>query len=234
MPFRVLALKIVSDAYLGQCFCQQQIRGVREMSKTSHVPKESSCRYPVEEINNFFTGPVLSHAAAVDRLREQNPFMRSTHESGYWVFTDGKLILEALQNPDIFSSSVVTPLESDPPYKWIPEMLDPPEHTTWRQLLAPHFAPKPMSRLEDKVRQRCIDLVDSFASSGHCDFLRDFAWRYPTTIFMELMGLPIEGLDQFLAWEHEILHQVEGADPDHSKAFTAMLSVMEYFTGLIE
>ena len=164
------------------------------------------CPYPVREFNNATTGPVLSHAEEIDALRAEYPFMRSTFANGFWVMAGAELIRDALQQPETFSSTVVTVLDSDPPYKWIPEMLDPPEHTVWRQLLAPHFAPRAMERLEDKVRGRCVDVIAEFAGRGHCDFLRDFAWRYPTTIFMELMGLPLEGLDQFLEWEHQILH----------------------------
>ena len=192
------------------------------------------CPYPVREYDNATAGPVLSHAEEIDALRTEHPFMRSTYGNGFWVLTTAEMIREALQHPDILSSSVVTVQDPDPPYKWIPEMLDPPEHTTWRQLLAPHFAPKAMERLEGKVRQRCLSLIEGFAGSGHCDFLRDFAWRYPTTIFMELMGLPLEGLEQFLEWEHQILHPSAEDDPEHSQGLEAMLAVMGYFSELIE
>jgi cytochrome P450 len=193
-----------------------------------------TCPYPAHDFNPNLLGPALSHVEAVDVLRDEHPFMRSTHATGFWVLTGGDLIRDALQHPQVFSSTVVTPLESDPPYKWIPEMLDPPEHTKWRQLLSPHFAPKVMEALEGNVQQRCAELIDAFARTGHCDFLRDFAWCYPTTIFMELMGLPLDGLEQFLAWEHDILHLPADEDPDHGKAFAAMLAVMGYFTELIE
>ena len=196
--------------------------------------KEQGCPYPVHEFNNATAGgPVLSHAEEVDRLRHEHPFMRSTYGNGFWAFTSSELIREALQRPEVFSSSVVTVQDSDPPYKWIPEMLDPPEHTVWRQLLAPHFAPKVMEKLEDRVRRRCVSLVEGLADEGHCDFLRDFAWRYPTSIFMELMGLPLDGLEQFLAWEHQILHPSEG-DNFEEQSFEAMMAVVGYFTELIE
>ena len=85
------------------------------------------CPYPVEEFNNFLHGPVLSHVEAIDRRGERAPFVRSTFGPGFWVFTEGDLVQQALQSPQRFSSSVVTPLEPDPQYLWIPEMLDPPE-----------------------------------------------------------------------------------------------------------
>ena len=194
----------------------------------------AECPYPVREFNSAGTGPVLSHAEEIDALREEHPFMRSTFGNGFWVMSGAEEIREALQHPETFSSSVVTVHDPDPPYKWIPEMLDPPEHTVWRQLLAPHFAPRVMEKLEDKVRERCIEVIGTFSGAGHCDFLRDFAWRYPTTIFMELMGLPPDGLEQFLDWEHRILHPSADDDPDNATAIEAMLAVMGYFTELIE
>jgi len=190
--------------------------------------------YPVCVFNEATTGAVLSHAEEIDGLRAKHPFVRSTYGNGFWVFTDAALIRDALQHPGVFSSTVVTVHDPDPPYKWIPEMLDPPEHTVWRQLLAPHFAPRAMERLEDRVRERCVELIEEIADTGHCDFLRDFAWRYPTTIFMELMGLPLDGLDQFLAWEHQILHPSVGDDPERTGAFEAMMAVMGYFSELME
>jgi cytochrome P450 len=206
------------------------------MTNAHTLTDARGCPYPVREFNSATTGPVLSHAEEIDALRAENPFMRSTYANGFWVMAGAEMIRDALQQPEIFSSTVVTVLDSDPPYKWIPEMLDPPEHTVWRQLLAPHFAPRAMERLEDKVRGRCVDVIAQFAAKGHCDFLRDFAWRFPTTIFMELMGLPLDGLEQVLEWEHQILHPSAGADPEQSQsqAFDAMMAVMGYFTELIE
>jgi cytochrome P450 len=202
-------------------------------TETSH--EVGGTGYPVMEFNNFETGPVMSHIEDIDKLRAIHPFVRSTFgPTGFWVLTESGAIREALQHPEIFSSTVVTPLEADPPYRWIPEMLDPPEHTKWRHLLAPHFAPRLMERMEEKVRERCIEIIDGFAGRGHCDFLRDFAWRYPTTIFMDLMGMPLDGLDEFLSWEHDILHLTGEEDPDRSRAIAAMIAVQQYFSDLIE
>jgi cytochrome P450 len=190
--------------------------------------------YPVRVFDEATIGPVLSHAEAIDALRAEHPFVRSTYGNGFWVFTSAALVRDALQHPNVFSSTVVSVHDPDPPYQWIPEMLDPPEHTVWRQLLAPHFAPRAMERLEDRIRERCVELLEAIAGDGHCDFLRDFAWRYPTAIFMELMGLPVEELDQFLAWEHAILHPSAEDDSERTAASEAMVAVLGYFTDLIE
>ena len=96
------------------------------------------------------------------------------------MFTDAEVIREGLQHPELFSSSSVDLHDPDPPYLWIPEMLDPPLHTKWRHLLAPMFSPQAMARLEDGVRTRSKQLIDGFARRGRCDFYQEFAYRYPT------------------------------------------------------
>ena len=62
---------------------------------------------------------------------------------------DYDIILDGLQHPELFSNSVLVPEDPDPPYKWIPVMLDPPEHTKWRQLLAAWFSPRRFDKMAD-------------------------------------------------------------------------------------
>jgi cytochrome P450 len=188
----------------------------------------ASVAIPTVEFDHTGTLPVLGHVRQFIELQDQyRPWVRSTTGRGFWVLTDGNVIREGLQKPDLFSSSSVDLQDPNPPYLWIPEMLDPPLHTKWRQFLAPEFAPKPMADLEPRVQSRCVELIERLVDRGRCDFLNEFAYRYPTTIFMELMGLPLDGLDQFLAWEDDILHN-PGVD-DGTRALQAMMAVQEYF-----
>ncbi|MGE0309714.1 MAG: cytochrome P450, partial [Acidimicrobiia bacterium] len=118
----------------------------------------------------------------------------------------------------------------NPPYMWIPEMLDPPIHTKWRQLLGPLFSPAAIAKLEDRVRARFNEIIDEIAPRGECDYVADVALRFPNTIFMELMGLPVADAAQFQQWETDILHS-GGAHGD--RALNAMNEVIAYFAGLI-
>jgi len=190
---------------------------------------------PTTEYNPALVQPVLGHARKLDSLRETyQPFFRSSFRDGFWVFTDSDAIRDGLQHPDLFSSRSVDLYDPDPQYLWIPEMLDPPEHTRWRQLLAPLFSPGAVARMEDGVRRTCVEMVESFAGRGGCDFHADFAYRYPTTVFMDLMGLDRDGLEQFLLWEDAILHTPINEDPDQAKQYQAMVDVQAYFAELLE
>lgn len=178
--------------------------------------------------------------AALDNFRRldafqaaSRPYLRTDEAEGYWVFTDSDVILEGLQKPELFSSTVITPTDPNPLVKWIPVMLDPPDHGKWRKLLGAYFSPGRVERLEAEQRQFAVDLIERFRASGSCDYYADFAGIFPTTIFLQIMGLPIDRLDDFMVWEGKILHATAESDPDHSIAFGAMMEVVGYFQGLI-
>jgi cytochrome P450 len=184
-----------------------------------------------EDINTPTSGPG-EHFARYDALRAQAdvhpglagdglPFLLVSRMSG---------IRECMQDPALFSSSAVTPDAPEPPYKWIPEMLDPPLHTTWRHLLGPFFAPGAVERLKPRVQEVITEILDEVAERGHCDYVADVALRFPNTIFMEIMGLPVGDAAQFQVWETAILH---GGPSSSGSAIQAMQEVMGYFAELI-
>jgi cytochrome P450 len=202
------------------------------MSGTDQT-NEGDCR--VE--NYVFMGdqvPVMTQFSRLDGFQDRaRPFLRTEEAQGYWVFTEHEAILGGLQLPEVFSSQVIVPIEPDPPYKWIPIMLDPPEHTKWRRVLGSYFSPGRIERLEHDQRQFARDLINGFLSAGGCEFYKDFAEIFPTTIFLQILGLPIDSLAEFMDWEGKILHGTPESDPDRTVAFSAMMEVMGYFQDLI-
>jgi cytochrome P450 len=187
----------------------------------------------IEDFDPYQETVALERMAIYDDLRAQGDFIRSTWSQGFWIVTGFELQREALQNPRLFSNTATTPADPDPSFMWIPEMLDPPEHTRWRQLLGPMFTPQRMALLEPTVQRRCVELVESIASRGECDFFQDFAREYPTTIFMGLMGLPISEARLLMEWEDAILNFSTEDDPDRSKMMKAMSDVQDFFRELI-
>ncbi|MEV0667086.1 cytochrome P450 [Actinomadura luteofluorescens] len=175
-----------------------------------------------------FAGPRPAGTAhgRMDELREAHPAFRSTAGPGFWVLTRYDDILAAFQDPETFSSRAIAVIDPDPAHQWIPVMLDPPLHTTWRRLLRPFFTPVAAAVLRDRITRHCAALIDGFASRGACDFVTDFARLYPTAIFLELVGLPTERLEEFLGWERAILHSrpSTGGRAEAMAALTACLT----------
>jgi cytochrome P450 len=170
-----------------------------------------------------------------DGLREGCPAFRSEEAQGYYVLTTMDLIVEGLQHPELFSSSGTNPIEPVPAAKRVPLHLDPPEHAVWRRLMGPLFSPGRVLTLEGRVRARCVGLVDAIVARGpgQVDFLNEFARQFPSRVFLEIMGLPDENLDQFMAWAARILHEGEADDPNRTDSVQAMFEVRNYFQEII-
>ncbi len=155
-----------------------------------------------------------------DRLREESPTFVSTEAAPDWdVWTLMRYddVHAALRDPELFSSrsvlhvyqgpKLIDAAEADAVRGMIPEELDPPEHTKYRQLLTPLFAPQVVETLEPMIRAWCVELIEGFVARGRCDLNQDFARQYPTMIFLRLMGLPKGGVGDFLDTVHDRIRE---------------------------
>lgn len=197
------------------------------------LPSGEKCPFVrIEDVNIPVSGPG-EHLAIHDRMREASRAyygVAGQLETPFWQFTRMEDIRSALQNAKLFANEAVTPDNPNPPYKWIPEMLDGALHTRWRQLLSPLFAPAAVERLRPKVVQRFDAIMAEIAPRGECDYVADVALRFPNEIFMELFGMPVSDAAQFQVWETAILH---GTGSGSEVAFEAMMAVNGYFAELI-
>ncbi len=158
---------------------------------------------------------------------------------GMSMHFDRETIEYILHNPQLFSSKVDLGLGNVRPL--IPLNVDPPKHSNYRRLLDPLFSPKKMAAYEPDIAMRANALIDTFIDNGSCNFTDDFADLLPSTIFLDLTGLPIERLEEFLHLRDGILHpekidEMAAFDPEvRTKVlFGTGEKIYELFTGLIE
>ena len=52
----------------------------------------------------------------------------------------------------------------------IPLQVDPPDHSKYRKLLDPIFAPKQMNMIEPDIARLVNELIDAFIDTGSCEF----------------------------------------------------------------
>jgi cytochrome P450 len=97
---------------------------------------------------------------------------------------------------------------------------DPPEHHAYRQFLNVGLSPRVVRDNEAAIRARAIALIDGFKARGHCEVVRDFADVLPLSVFLSLVGLPLEDRARLAEWTAET---VRGADVvAREQAFTAL------------
>jgi cytochrome P450 len=144
-----------------------------------------------------------------------------------------------LRHADLFSSRVELGLGNVRPL--IPLNVDPPQHSKYRKLLDPLFAPRRMDEQEEDITRRVNVLIDAFIERGECNFSEEFAELFPTSVFLGLMGLPEDELRMFLRMRDGALHPEkfdENAlfDPEKRRAIQNATGqeIYAYFGNLID
>ena len=137
-------------------------------------------------------------------LRDSGPFVELPDSGGMVIVGREAEVRHVLQHPEIFSSGPdavsigqVRPL--------IPLQIDPPQHKTFRKLLDPLFAPKQIALLEPQTRALVKELIGAVSSEGHCNFHHQIAEILPTTVFLQILGLPTSRLQEFLQLKDGII-----------------------------
>jgi cytochrome P450 len=170
-------------------------------------------------------------------LRATCPVAHSTKWGGHWVMTRYDDISEAMRTPEIFSSQCVNippTIGQDGPM--IPLEIDPPDHTTYRQIMTPLFSPTRMRKLEPEIRELVLTLIDNIGDATEIDFVTAFAKELPTRVFLKLMGWPETDADRLNDWTDRIVLGLPGANEEENTAFRmeAALEVYAYFAEMID
>jgi cytochrome P450 len=130
---------------------------------------------------------------------------------GFVQVFDRRLNDYVLRHHELFSSALGLDLGNVRPL--IPLNIDPPQHSKYRKILDPLFAPKVMDRQEEDIAARVNHFIDAFVDRGGCNFTEEFAELFPSSVFLGLMGFPWSELDTLMRLRDGVLHK-EKIDPD--------------------
>ncbi len=177
-----------------------------------HVPPELVREYPIIQGRYVEEDP---YKTIIPAIHEWPPVFYATNaypgEQPSWVLRRGEDVRDAYKDTEHFSSSAANPFAAAIGESWsmIPTELDPPLHTGFRALLNPLFSPPKMRALEDKVREAARRYIARFRDRGSCEFMQDFAFPFPVSVFLDLVDLPHDKTDLFMQWEHDLLHEAD-------------------------
>jgi cytochrome P450 len=179
-------------------------------------------------------------------LRDEDPVHHvvpdDVPEDDWYVLSRHDDVAAAASDPDTFSSAhglTVTygELESigmadNPPMV----MLDPPDHTRFRSLVARGFTPTQVRDVEPHVRDFVRDRLRTVAPGDELDLVDHLAKPLPSMVVAHYLGVPESDRDRFDGWTEAIV----GADPSGDlvgamqTAGAAVGEMLGYFTELIE
>ena len=162
----------------------------------------------------------------------------------FWALSRYADVDAAVTAPDLFSSASGLTFYADEIEKLglAPTivMMDPPEHSTKRRLLAKAFSPKRVAETEpiirDFVRTRLADMAERHSAGEIVDLHRDFSSQVPTFVLAHLFDLPEADRPLFDPWVTALTSlQDEGFRPEglDGGALGAVGAMFEYFGALI-
>src|SRR6478752_3716842 len=111
-------------------------------------------------------------------------------------------------------------------------MLDPPDHTAFRKLVARGFTPRQVTSLEPEVRAFVVERLERLRDEGGGDIVETLFKPLPSRVVAHYLGVPEGGRDRFDDWTHAIVSASSaGAIGAATDAITQM---MGYFSELID
>jgi cytochrome P450 len=174
-----------------------------------------------------------SYLRKADELREESPAFFNSYGPGYWIFTRYEEVRDIYRDPDLFSSESITPWEPEPVYRFIPTQIDRPDHVLYRRILNPWFSPDAVNRIAPAARDLCRSLVEETAPKGRCNVVRDFALRYPTEVFLTMIGVPAKDADLFLPWVEDFFGGFSGDPAGLEPMVEALDGIRRYWAEVV-
>ncbi|QRI63976.1 cytochrome P450 [Shinella sp. PSBB067] len=156
--------------------------------------------------------------AAYDRMRETCPVAYSDYLG--WSVFGHEDVLRILGDHETFSNVVSR-------HPSVPNGMDPPEHTLYRRMIEPYFAPERIAAFEPVFRRIARGLVDHLGRNPSCDVIREFAEPYAVRIQCGFLGWPESLHAPLLQWVYRNRAATLARDPE------AMAAVPLEFDGHI-
>ena len=191
----------------------------RRAARPSHVPAELEIDFNFSAIDCSNSD---IHSAWREMFNKPDIFW-TPQNGGHWVVTRAEHIAKVMKTPEIFSSDQIILPKGAKPIKLLPLEARPDEHGPYRAIIAKRLTPKAVMGMREGVRSIAIEIIDGFYARGECEFVEDFAKRFPIAVFLQLVDLPQSDREKLLRWTEAA---VRSKLPTH--ILTSFLHVMNY------
>jgi len=164
------------------------------------------------------------------------PVAWSPYNGGHWMVFRHDDIRTVLRSPERFTNRHISAgmvAQGGPPL--IPLGMDPPEHTPWRMAMFKHLSAPKMRERGGAIRSVADRLIGDVAGKPQIEFVSSVAEPMPIEIFMNVMGLPTDKVDEFRALAVKVLSQSNalGAE-DRPDVQEANLAIAGHLAEVIE
>lgn len=114
----------------------------------------------------------------------------------------------------------------------IPNGMDPPEHTIYRQLLDPYFTSERMAAFEPRSRAIASALLEPILARGAAEFISEFAEPFPHQALCAFVGWPVADWNRVRGWTHG--NQDAAFRQDHEAGAVLAREFAAYVTEILD
>jgi len=170
-------------------------------------------------------------------LRDSDP-VHHVVDGDYWVLSRFADVFAAARDTTTFSSAQgLTFGYGDMDAAGLGEatpmvMLDPPEHTAFRRLVARGFTPRRVEAIEPLVRAFVVERLEGLRRRGGGDIVAELFKPLPSMVVAHYLGVPDSDRGRFDGWTNAIV--AANAEGDVLAAPDAVAELFGYFAELIE
>jgi cytochrome P450 len=171
-------------------------------------------------------------------LRDNDP-VHHVESGDYWVLSRFDDVFAAARDTSTFSSadgltftygerkkagldSAAAPIV----------MMDPPEHTAFRRLVARGFTPRAVSELEPAIRAFVRERLAQLVADGTGDVVATLFKPLPSFVVAHYLGVPAEDRQRFDVWTDAIV--AANAEGRTFETVEGVADLLAYFADLIE
>ena len=132
-------------------------------------------------------------------------------DQGYWVVSRHDDVKAVLRDPRFGQGEFINNIQlfydedfdvlSHPAYRWLSQifvMQDPPQHTRLRGLVVKALTARRVEAMRPRIQAITDQLIDRFLAGREAEFVHDFAYRLPTTVMCDMLGMTEDQTDDAL------------------------------------
>jgi cytochrome P450 family 130 len=170
-------------------------------------------------------------------LRDRSP-VHHVQNGDYWVLSRFRDVWDAARDTTTYSSAQGLTtfygererigLDAAAPLV----MLDPPEHTAFRRLVAKGFTPRAVAGIEPTVRDFVVGRIERLRRAGRADVVAELFKPLPSMVVAHYLGVPAADRDRFDVWTEALVEANAGSDV--SAAGDALGELLDYFAALVD
>ncbi len=161
---------------------------------------------------------------------EQPPDQGGFGDGGYWVVTKHRDVREVSLRTDVFSSAMKSVVPRYPEELAAGQieagrtsmiMMDDPEHSRLRKIVARGFTPRAVERLRAELTERAQHIAAQAAASESGDFVRQVASELPLQAIAGLLGVPQEDRGKLFDWSNQMIGSDDPEFAEHDSLTSA-------------